>query len=335
MNKINFILFGAGRIGTMHAKHIFENKEANLLYVYDVNEKAAKEVADLYNAKVISKPEEGLNDKSVSAVLIASSTDTHVDLIIQSANANKNIFCEKPIDLSIDKVDECKKQISSFKNLIQIGFNRRYDASHAGAKKILTNGEIGKLEKIIISSRDPSPPWADYLKVSGGIFRDMVIHDFDLARFVLDDDPITQVFATGSALFDKNAKDLNDYDTAMVIMKSKSGVLVHVNASRRAVYGYDQRLEIFGSEGMVISDNQTPTSTKKFSATGTFVNEPIHNFFIERYTQAYKDSIDEFINCIKNNRETSVNFEDGRLALMLANFAYESIKKGEFVNTDF
>ena len=263
MEKINFILFGAGRIGTMHAKNIFENIEANLMYVYDVNEKAAIEVANLYKAKVITTPEEGLNDNAVSAVLIASSTDTHIDLIIQSAKANKHIFCEKPIDLSIDKVNECKKKISSFNKLIHIGFNRRYDASHSGAKSSLIKGEIGKLEKIIISSRDPEPPWADYLKVSGGIFRDMIIHDFDLARFVLGKDDIEQVFATGSVLFDKNVKSLNDYDTAMVIMKSKNGVLVHINASRRAAYGYDQRLEIFGSKGMVISENQNPNINKE------------------------------------------------------------------------
>jgi len=261
--------------------------------------------------------------------------DTHVDLIIQSAKADKHIFCEKPIDLSIDKVDECKKQIANFNKLIQIGFNRRYDASHAAAKQSLKNGEIGKLEKIIITSRDPAPPWADYLKVSGGIFRDQVIHDFDLSRFVLEEDPITQVFATGSTLFDNNAKDLNDFDTTMVVMKSQLGVLIHINTTRRAVYGYDQRLEIFGSKGMVISDNQTPTSTKKFLSTSTFSQDPIYNFFIERYTQAYKDSINEFVNCINNNKKTNVNFEDGRLALILANAAYESIETGKFVQVQY
>ena len=221
-------------------------------------------VEALKEVKTIS-PEEALKDEKISAVLIASSTATHVDLIIQSANANKHILCEKPIDLSVEKVNECKKQIANFDKSIQIGFNRRYDASHAASQKALKDGEIGNLEKIIITSRDPAPPWRDYIKVSGGIFKDMTIHDFDLSRFVLGDDPITEVFATGTAIFDSNCKELNDYDTTMVIMKSQSGVLIHINNSRRAAYGYDQRLEIFGSKGMVVSENQTPTSTKKFT----------------------------------------------------------------------
>ena len=332
---INFVLFGTGRIGSLHAKNLAENKEANLLYVYDINEKVSNEVANQYNSQVVSSPEEALKDEKVSAVLIASSTATHVDLIIQSAAAGKHILCEKPIDLSIEKVNECKKQIANFNKSIQIGFNRRYDASHAAAKQSLTDGELGNLEKIIITSRDPAPPWADYLKVSGGIFRDMSIHDFDLSRFVLGDDPIVEVFAIGSVMFDSNCRDLDDFDTTMVIMKSQSGVLVHINNSRRAAYGYDQRLEIFGSEGMVISDNQTPISTKKFTNKSTFSQVPIYNFFLERFGQAYKDELDDFIDCIKNNKKINVTFEDGRAALILANAANESFKTGKLVKVKY
>ena len=331
---LNFGLFGAGRIGKLHAQTLNENANSNLKYVYDINTDASKEISLKYNAKVATT-EEILNDDDISAVLIASSTNTHVDLIIKSVKAGKHIFCEKPIDLSIEKVNECKNKIANNTKLIQIGFNRRYDASHAAAKQSLDNGEIGKLEKIIISSRDPEPPWIDYLKVSGGIFRDMVIHDFDLSRFVLGNDPIAEVFATGSTLFDNNAKEVNDLDTTMVIMKSFSGVLVHINNSRRAVYGYDQRLEIFGSKGMVISDNQTPTSVKKFSEISTFTQEPIHNFFIERYIKAYQDQINDFIYCIKNNISTNVNFEDGRNALILANAANKSYESGNLVKVSF
>lgn len=332
---INFVLFGAGRIGLLHAKNLSENKEANLLYVYDVDEKVANELANQYNSKVVSSPEEALNDEKVSAVLIASSTATHIDLIIKSAKASKHILCEKPIDLSIEKVNECKRQIADFDKSIQIGFNRRYDASHMASKKALKDGEIGNLEKIIITSRDPEPPWSDYLKISGGIFRDMSIHDFDLSRFVLGDDPIAEVFATGSVMFDSNCREFNDYDTTMVIMKSQSGVLIHINNSRRAAYGYDQRLEIYGSKGMVVTDNQTPTSTKKFTKERTFSQDPICHFFLERYEQSYKDEIDDFIDCIKNNKKTNVTFEDGRIALILADAANESVKTGKSIKVEY
>ena len=308
---LKFSLLGAGRIGKLHAKNIVDSDDAELAYVFDVNKDAAKELTEDFGGRVATTSDEAIDNEQIDAVLIASSTDTHVDLIIKSTQAEKHVLCEKPIDLSIEKVNECRKKISGHKNIIQIGFNRRFDASHAAAQQTLKKGEIGSLEKIIITSRDPAPPWADYLKVSGGIFKDMGIHDFDLARFVLDQDPITEVYATGSALFDKNAQNLNDFDTAMVIMKSHSGVLVHINNSRRAVYGYDQRLEIFGSLGMVISDNQTPTSIKKFSSSQTNVQDPIQNFFLERYIQAYKDEIYAFIDSIKNNKKSNVDFEDG------------------------
>ena len=163
----------------------------------------------------------------------------------------------------------------------------------------------------------------------------MTIHDFDLSRFVLGDDPITEVFATGTAIFDSNCKELNDYDTTMVIMKSQSGVLIHINNSRRAAYGYDQRLEIFGSKGMVVSENQTPTSTKKFTKDCTFSQDPIYNFFLERYEQSYKDQIGDFIDCIKNNKKTNVTFEDGRIALILADAANKSLKTRKSIKIEY
>ena len=255
---INFSLMGAGRIGKMHAEIISAHPNAKLKYVYDVNKKFANDVAKSTKCKIASKPEEAINSKDIDAVLIASATPTHTKFITMAAKAGKAIFCEKPIDLDIKKVNKCLNQIKNTKVPIQIGFNRRFDSSHAKAQQARVKKEIGELEMIVITSRDPEPPGIDYLKAAGGFFRDTTIHDFDLARFILGNDPVMQISAFGEALFDKNAKKQKDHDTAMFILKSKKGVLIHINNSRRAVYGYDQRVEVFGSKGMIISNNQTP-----------------------------------------------------------------------------
>ena len=332
---INFTLLGAGRIGKMHAKIISDHPDANLVNVYDVNQEFAAQVASYNNANVTKSAVDAVNDENVDAVLIASATPTHTEYLIMSTKVNKPVLCEKPIDLDINKVNECRDKIAGAKNLIQIGFNRRFDKSHASLKQAYVNGEIGKLEKIIITSRDPSPPGLDYLNAAGGFFRDTTIHDFDLSRFILGDDQIIEISAFGENLFDENAKTANDFDTAMFILKSKAGVLIHINNSRRAVYGYDQRIEIFGSKGMMISGNQTPTSVRKYTGTHTSSKEPILNFFIERYEQAYRDQLNEFINSIKSNSKSKVTFEDGRNALILANAAYESHNNKRVVKIDF
>ena len=188
---------------------------------------------------------------------------------------------------------------------------------------------------IIITSRDPAAPGLDYLNAAGGFFRDTTIHDFDLSRFILGDDPIVQVSAFGENLFDENAKTAKDFDTAMFILKSKSGVLVHINNSRRAVYGYDQRVEVFGSKGMVISNNQTPNSIERFTSTSTSSKEPIHFFFIERYQQAYRDQLNSFIEMINSNLKPKVTFEDGRKALIIANAAYESFENKKIIDINY
>jgi myo-inositol 2-dehydrogenase/D-chiro-inositol 1-dehydrogenase len=252
-----------------------------------------------------------------------------------AAKAGKAIFCEKPIDLDIKKVNKCLNQIKNTKVPIQIGFNRRFDSSHAKAQQARVKKEIGELEMIVITSRDPEPPGIDYLKAAGGFFRDTTIHDFDLARFILGNDPVMQISAFGEALFDKNAKKQKDHDTAMFILKSKKGVLIHINNSRRAVYGYDQRVEVFGSKGMIISNNQTPSSVERYTNKSTSVKDPIHFFFIERYEQAYRDQFNEFVKCVTKKTKPKVTFEDGKNALIIANAAYESYKKGKVVNIKF
>ena len=332
---INFALIGAGRIGKMHAEIIKANLDASLKFVYDVNSQLANEVANMSNAEVANTPEDAINSSEIDAVLIASATPTHIQFIKMSANAGKAVFCEKPIDLDISKVNQCKNELKDIKTPIQIVFNRRFDLSHSKVQQARVKKEIGELEMIVITSRDPAAPGLDYLNAAGGFFRDTTIHDFDLSRFILGNDPIVEVSAFGENLFDQNVRIAKDFDTAMFILKSKSGVLIHINNSRRAVYGYDQRVEVFGSQGMVISNNQTTNSVERFTNTSTSSKDLIHFFFIERYQQAYRDQFNSFIECIKMNSTPKVTFEDGRKALIIANAAYESFEKKKIVEINY
>jgi myo-inositol 2-dehydrogenase/D-chiro-inositol 1-dehydrogenase len=329
---VNFALFGAGRIGVMHAANIAAHPRARLTHVYDVNADAAESVAAKYHATVSLSVEHALKDKTVDAVLIASSTNTHVDLITAAAKAGKAILCEKPIDLDIRRVERCRKAIAGTGVPVQIGFNRRYDPSHRAVREAVKAGEIGALELLVITSRDPGLAPMAYLKVSGGIFRDMTIHDFDLARFILGEkNPVVEVSAAGSVMVEKALGRIGDVDTAMVTMKAKSGALVHINNSRRAVYGYDQRVEAFGAKGMVQSDNLRASTLTKYGAAATDAKEPLLNFFIERYTRAYLDELNEFVDCVDKGRKPSVGFEDGRRALILADAAWKSLRSGKTV----
>ena len=332
---LKFALMGAGRIGKMHADIIHAHPEASLKYIFDVNSEFAKQISNRTGCEVANSAEEAINSADVDAVLIASATPTHTKFITMCAKAGKAIFCEKPIDLDIKKVNECMQEIKGIDVPLQIGFNRRFDNSHAKAQQARVNKEIGDLEMIIITSRDPEPPGIDYLNAAGGFFRDTTIHDFDLSRFILGEDPIIQVSAFGENLFDENVGKAKDLDTAMFILKSKSGVLIHINNSRRAVYGYDQRVEVFGSKGMIISENQTPTSVKKFTNSMTESKDLIHFFFIERYVQAYRDQFSDFLNTVKNKTKPKVTFEDGRNALIIANAAYESYNSGKVINISY
>ena len=332
---INISLMGAGRIGKMHAEIISAHSNVNLKYVYDINKDSALQVAEQNKAEIANSPEEAINTDKIDAVLIASATPTHTQFITMGAKAGKAVFCEKPIDLDINKVNECMAAIKDIDIPLQIGFNRRFDNSHAKVQQARLKKEIGELEMLIITSRDPEPPGLEYLNAAGGFFRDTTIHDFDLSRFILGEDPIVQVSAFGDNLFDENAKQAGDFDTAMFVLKSKAGVLIHINNSRRAVYGYDQRVEVFGSKGMVISNNQTPTSIESFTETSTSSKQPVLHFFIERYAQAYKDQFNHFIECINNNNKPKVTFEDGRSALIIANAAYESHKQKKTIEITY
>ena len=323
-----FALFGAGRIGAMHAANIAANPRARLHCLYDVHKPTAEKVAGAHGAKVAPSIEAALSE--ADAVMIASSTDTHVALITAAAKAGKPILCEKPIDLDIERVEKCRREIAGLGVPVQIGFNRRYDPTHLAVRDAVRRGEIGTLELLIITSRDPSLASLEYMKVSGGIFRDMTIHDFDLARFILGEEPV-EIFATGSVKVEPALAALNDVDTAMVVMRAESGALVHINNSRRAVYGYDQRVEAFGSKGMVQSENHRATTVRHTGAERTDAADPLLNFFIERYARAYVDELNEFIDVVEKKQAPSVGFEDGRRALIIADAAWEATRTGKAV----
>jgi myo-inositol 2-dehydrogenase / D-chiro-inositol 1-dehydrogenase len=329
---VRFALFGAGRIGALHAANIAaSHPRAELACVYDTNGDAAAATAARYGARVAASVVDTLADPLIDAVLVASSTNTHVDLITAAALAGKAILCEKPIDLDIERVEHCRSAIAGTGVAVQIGFNRRYDRSHRAVRDAVHAGQIGALELLIITSRDPGLPPLSYLAVSGGIFRDMTIHDFDLARFILGDDPVREVYASGSTMVEPQLRELGDVDTAMVVMRAGSGALVHINNSRRAVYGYDQRVEAFGATGMVQSGNLRATTLTRSDARSTDVREPLLNFFIERYRQAYLDELSDFIDAVEGKRQPAVGFEDGRCALILANAAWQSLRSGNSV----
>ena len=329
-NQINIALLGLGRIGQMHALNLINHPEFNLKYTFDIDKNLNKKFGKKYKSIPINNPNVAFNDKSIKCIFIATSTKTHLNYIDKAVRNKKVVFCEKPLDLSLKKIDEYKKKLSKFNSKIQIGFNRRYDAGHNSLKKNLVNGKIGKLEKIIITSRDPAPPSADYLKNSGGIFKDMMIHDFDLARYYVGSDEFKHLFATGEYFKDKKFKKVKDLELATVVMKTRKGVQCVITNSRHCSFGYDQRVELFGSKGMVISENQRDLETTSYFKNSTGSKRSFKNFFIERYSEAFKNQLSDLARFCKKNIKPRASFEDGRMSVILAETANKSLKTKKF-----
>ena len=276
---INIALLGFGRIGQMNAENINKNKDLKLLYVYEKVDLLCGKAKKLYNCRIEKNYNKIFNDNNVDIIFISSPTDTHIKFIEESMKFKKTIFCEKPLDLNINKILKTLKKVKKKKPKIQLGFNRRYDPGHFSIKKDLNKNRIGKLEKIIITSRDPAPPATSYLKSSGGIFRDMMIHDFDLCRMYLGNDEISEVHALTSS-FEKIYKKIKDHELAVVTMKSKKGVICVITNSRHCSFGYDQRVELFGKKGMLLSGNKEINSTELFNSNLSSSKKPLLNFFI-------------------------------------------------------
>ena len=332
---INVALFGLGRIGQMHGENLLSHKKFNLKYTFDIDRNLSKKISNKFNTVPIDNPKIAFQDKNIDVIFIASSTPTHIKLINEATKNKKVVFCEKPLDLNIKKVNSCKKIIKKFNPKIQLGFNRRYDPGHNSVKKDLQKGIIGKLEKIIITSRDPAPPPINYLKISGGIFKDMMIHDFDLTRFYLQNDEVDSIYSIGSNISDKRFNKIKDFELASCVIKSKKGVQCVITNSRHCSFGYDQRVELFGSKGMLISGNKNENESQTYTKNNTSQKKPLMNFFIDRYVDAYKLQLDELASYTLKKKDPISSFEDGRRALIIAYAALESLKQKKQIKINF
>ena len=334
-NKINIALFGLGRIGQMHAENLINHPQFYLKYIFDIDKKLTEKLSKKYNCIGIKNPNIAFRDKNIKSIFIATSTKTHLRFIEEGVKNKKVIFCEKPLDLDLKKINQSKKKLAKLNPKIQMGFNRRYDPAHNSLKEKLIKNKIGKLEKIIITSRDPAPPPLSYLKVSGGIFKDMMIHDFDLARYYAGSDEFESIFATGKYFSDKKYKKVKDLELATVVMKTKKGVQCIITNSRHCSFGYDQRIELFGSKGMMISDNQRDLETSIYTKNSTNNKSLFKTFFIERYSEAYRIQLDDLVKLCKKNVKPIATFEDGRKSLILAETAKRSLKSKKFETIKF
>jgi myo-inositol 2-dehydrogenase / D-chiro-inositol 1-dehydrogenase len=321
-------LFGAGRIGKIHAGNLVRQPGVKLKYVVDVNAAAAGELAQKYGASTASA-DQVFGDGAVKAVVIGSSTDTHADLIRRAAAAKKAIFCEKPVDLTLGRARECRQAVAEAGVPCLIGFQRRYDPTFGALKERLSAGEIGEPEMLVVTSRDPGAPPVEYIKVSGGIFKDMLIHDFDIFRWILGDEAAS-VYATGSCLTDPAVASAGDIDSTAVAIRTKKGRLALINTSRRAAYGYDQRFEILGSKGMLQAGNHTPTEVVASTAASVSRDKPEH-FFLERYAKAYANEMAHFFESLAAAKPMRTSIDDGVKALELAEAATTSWREKRIV----
>ena len=325
---VRFALLGAGRIGKAHARAVSGNPQARLVAVADALPEAAADLAAHYGAEVRAV-EAIAAAEDIDAVLICTPTDTHADLIQRFARAGKGVFCEKPVDLSLPRVQETLRVVEETGATLMVGFNRRFDPHFRALKAAIDAGRIGKVEMVQITSRDPGAPPVSYIARSGGLFRDMTIHDFDMGRWLLGEEPAA-VMATGSVLTDPAIGAAGDIDSATVILTTASGRQCVISNSRRATYGYDQRIEVLGSEGAVFAENAHETLVSVATAEG-FARPPILNFFMERYAAAYAAEIETFVAALVEGTPPPATGRDGLMALALADAAAKSLAEGRLV----
>ncbi|MDB9894263.1 inositol 2-dehydrogenase [Reinekea forsetii] len=321
-------ILGAGRIGKAHAAAIAATAGATLVAIAEPFAAAAQAMADQYGCDIRTIDDiAAAND--VDGVIICTPTDTHADLIEQFCRAGKAVFCEKPVDLSLQRVKECLEVVNETKGTLMVGFNRRFDPDFIGVKTAIDDGAIGKVEMVSITSRDPGAPPIDYIKRSGGIFRDMTIHDFDVARWLLGEE-VTTVQAAASVLVDDEIGKAGDYDSANILLTTASGRQAVISNSRRATYGYDQRIEVLGSKGLVSAENHHENRVTIANADG-FQRRPLLNFFMERYMPAYEAEIRAFVAAVKDGIAPPTTGHDGLMAMALADAALKSVEEGRAV----
>lgn len=323
----NIALFGVGRIGRIHGQNIHDHAQTNVYSIIDPYVEGREELSEKYGAK-IQTAEEAMSDPNVHAICICSATNTHVNLIELAAVNGKAIFCEKPIDLDLAKVRDCLKIVEANNTTLFIAFNRRYDAHFNALKTRLNNNAIGQIESLIITSRDPAAPPAEYAKTSGGMYRDMTIHDFDMVRYLMNAEPTT-ITAYGSCMVDPEIGEAGDIDTSVVVLTFTSGAIATINNSRRSGYGYDQRIEVHGSNGMLTAGNITENSVKQYGEKGAVEANPEY-FFLQRYAGAYKNEWNHFVEVLGGATSLSPGI-DGERALALADAALLSLTTNKTV----
>ncbi len=326
MDKIRIGVIGTGRIGRFHAENLAGAvKGAELVAVADVDSKSAEQCAVELGIDSYEDHRKLLDRKDIDAVVICSSTDTHSSMIIDAANTGKQIFCEKPIDFDLGRIDNALEAVRKAGVKLQIGFNRRFDPSFSRVRELVQNGSLGKLNIVRITSRDPSPPPISYIKVSGGLFLDMTIHDFDMARFLAGSE-IKDIYAIGAVLVDPEIGKAGDIDSALISFTYENGALGSIDNSRKAVFGYDQRIEVFGSKGMAEAQNDYPNNTIVSDADSIHRDLP-HHFFMERYAQSYIGEMREFVSAIVEDTDPPVTGADGRAPVVIGKAAMRSMQE--------
>ena len=331
MTKPSIAVLGTGRIGKMHAELIDRQVPGlDLHSVFDVYTEGARAVADDLGCEVAGSTEEVMSS-NVDAVAICTSTDTHVDLVVAAAEAGKAIFLEKPISLNLSEVDRALAAVEAAGVPLQIGFNRRFDAAHAAALQAVIDGSVGDVHMLRITSRDPAPPPIEYIKVSGGIFNDMTIHDFDMARFITGSE-VVDVYATAAVRVDPAIGEAGDVDTAVVVLTHENDAITTIDNSRQAVYGYDQRVEVFGSGGMAVSENPRSHTTEVHGPDGTRLTN-IPYFFLERYIPSYVAEWQAFVHGLESGT-MPVTGTDGRAPLAIGMAAALSFKESRVVKVE-
>ncbi|HLC05034.1 MAG TPA: inositol 2-dehydrogenase [Anaerolineales bacterium] len=330
-NKVSLGLIGAGRIGRLHAGNIRRRlRNVDLIAVADVDLAAAEELAaELDIPKVAADYRKIIEDRDIEAVVICSSTDTHARICQDAAALGKHIFCEKPIDLDLKRIDATLLAVKQADVKLQVGFNRRFDPNFRRVRQSVADGTIGVPHLLRITSRDPQPPPLDYIRVSGGIFLDMTIHDFDMARYLVGSE-VRAVYAGGGVMVDPAIGQAGDIDTALVTLHFENGVLGAIDNSRQAVYGYDQRVEVFGSEGVIMVGNETPDRHTFLNRQGSHSALPLY-FFLERYTESYAAEMEAFVECILNDTPPPVSGEDGRAPVAMGLAAGLSLRERRVV----
>jgi len=330
MKKINVAVAGLGRIGKIHLKNLCRNfPEIEVVAVMDVMDES-KAIADEFNVPVFVKDfDELIAVEGLEVVVICSPTDTHADYVVKSAKAGKQIFCEKPLDLSLDRVKEVLEIVELSGVKLMLGFNRRFDPEFKKIRQLVLDDAIGDPQIVKITSRDPGPPPVSYIKVSGGLFLDMTIHDFDMARFITGKQ-IKEVFAKGAVMVDPEIGKAGDIDTAVITLTYEDGSIAVIDNSRKAVYGYDQRIEVFGSKGMAQAENNFPNNHKLYTESGISGDLPLH-FFLERYDASYNQEMREFIDALISGEKMPVDGNDGLLSIVIGLAAKKSVEEGRTV----